>query len=57
VFGCYGQDMPAPTHILEYGQIQTLGPISCDSESVGITCTDNSTGHFFFVSRQTVNLG
>jgi len=57
VFGCYGQDMPAPTHTLEYGQLQTLGPISCDSESVGITCTDNSTGHFFFVSRQTVNLG
>jgi hypothetical protein len=35
-FGCYGQDMQAPTHTLGYGQIQTLGSISCDSETVGI---------------------
>jgi len=56
-FGCYGQEMPPPTHTLEYGQIQTLGSISCDSETVGIMCIDNNTGHYFSVSRQTVNLG
>lgn len=56
-FGCYGQDLPAPTHTLEYGQIQTLGSISCDSETVGIMCIDNNTGHYFSVSRQTVHLG
>ena len=56
-FGCYGQEMPAPTHTLEYGQIQKLGSISCASETVGIMCIDNNTGHYFFISRQTVNLG
>jgi hypothetical protein len=57
VFGCYGQEMPAATHTLEYGQIQTLGSISCDSETVGVMCIDNATGHYFFVSRETVQLG
>ena len=57
VFGCYGQEMPAPTHTLEYGQIQTLGSLSCDSETVGIMCIDNNTGHYFSVSRETVHLG
>jgi hypothetical protein len=57
VFGCYGQEMPAPTHTLEYGQIQTLGSLSCDSETVGITCIDTNTGHYFSVSRETVHLG
>jgi hypothetical protein len=57
VFGCYGQEMPVPTHTLEYGQIQTLGPISCNSETVGIMCIDHDSGHYFFVSRQTVQLG
>jgi hypothetical protein len=57
VVGCYGQDVPASTHTLEYGQIQSLGPLSCDSEMVGITCTDNDTGHYFFVARETYRLG
>jgi hypothetical protein len=57
VFGCYGQEMPAPTHTLAYGQIQSLGSLSCDSETVGITCIDTNTGHYFSVSRDTVHLG
>jgi hypothetical protein len=57
VFGCYGQKMRAATHTLEYGQIQTLGSISCDSETVGVMCIDNATGHYFFISRETVQLG
>jgi hypothetical protein len=57
VFSCYGQEMPTPTHTLAYGQIQTLGSLSCDSETVGITCIDTNTGHYFFVSRDTVHLG
>jgi hypothetical protein len=57
VFGCYGQGMPAATHTLDYGQIQTLGSISCDSETVGVMCIDNATGHYFFISRETVQLG
>ncbi len=46
---------PWPT--LEYGQTRSLGPISCHSESAGITCTDSSTGHFFQVSRESYQLG
>jgi hypothetical protein len=56
-FGCYGQAMPAATHTLEYGQIQTLGSLSCDSETIGITCIDTNTGHYFSVSRDTIHLG
>ena len=56
-FGCYGQEMPAPTHTLEYGQIQRVGSISCSSETVGIMCIDNDSGHYFFISRETVDLG
>ncbi|WP_319453587.1 MULTISPECIES: hypothetical protein [unclassified Mycobacterium] len=56
-FGCYGQELPPPTHTLEYGTYQTLGSISCSSETVGIMCIDNNTGHYFSVSRQTVHLG
>lgn len=56
-FGCYGQEMPTPTHTLAYGQIQTLGSLRCESETVGITCTDTNTSHYFSVSRDAVHLG
>jgi hypothetical protein len=32
---------PWPT--LDYGQTRSLGPITCDSEQSGMTCTDTST--------------
>jgi len=57
VFGCYGQQMPAPTHTLAYGHSQNLGSLSCKSETVGITCVDTTTWHYFSVSRDTVHLG
>ncbi|MCP9274120.1 DUF6636 domain-containing protein [Mycolicibacterium arenosum] len=56
-FGCYGQEMPPATHTLEYGQIQVLGSISCSSESAGIRCTDNDSGHYFSVSREKYLIG
>jgi hypothetical protein len=56
-FGCYGQEMPAATYTLEYGQINTLGSISCASDTAGIMCIDKSSGHDFLVSRETVHLG
>jgi len=46
---------PWPT--LDYGQMRSLGPITCDSEPSGMTCTDTSTGHFFRVSRDSYQLG
>jgi hypothetical protein len=47
---------PAPP-TLDYGQTRSLGPITCDSEPSGMTCTDSSTGHFFRVSRDSYQLG
>jgi hypothetical protein len=58
VVGCYGQDFgPASQETLEYGQTRTFGTITCQSEYTGMTCTDNSTGHYFSVSRDTYVLG
>jgi hypothetical protein len=47
--------LTAPT--LNYGQKHSLGTITCDSEPAGVTCTDSSTGHFFFDSRESYQLG
>jgi uncharacterized protein DUF6636 len=41
---------------LQYGQTQSLGPITCDSETTGMTCTDDSTGHYFRLSRDNYEL-
>jgi hypothetical protein len=58
VVGCYGQEFgPGPFQTLGYGQSRTFGTITCDSEYTGMTCTDNSTGHYFRVSRDTYELG
>lgn len=46
---------PPPT--LDYGQTQSDGPITCDSEPLGMTCTDTNSGHFFRVSRDSYQLG
>jgi len=56
--GCVGTNggwAALPT--LEYGQARSLGPISCDSEPAGVTCTDTSSGHSFRVSRDSYRLG
>ena len=48
----------APTmSTLDYGQTQSAGAITCESETSGVTCTDSSTGHFFRVSRESYELG
>ena len=46
---------PWPT--LNYGETISLGPISCDREPTGVTCTDSSTGHFFRVARDSYQVG
>jgi len=43
--------------ILDYGQTRSVGTLSCDSEPSGVTCTDSSTGHFFRVSSDSLQLG
>jgi hypothetical protein len=43
--------------ILDYGQSRTIGQITCDSETSGLTCTDASTGHYFSMSREANTSG
>ena len=42
---------------LDYGQTYSYGVMTCGSEPAGITCTDNSTGHFFRASPESYQLG
>jgi len=42
---------------LGYGQTQSVGVMTCASETSGVTCTDNSSGHFFRVSSDSYQLG
>ena len=58
--GCYegASKFDAPgLKTLDYGQTYSRGAITCESELLGVTCTDTSTGHFFRVSRETYELG
>jgi hypothetical protein len=49
-------DLPSAM-TLDYGQTYSVGVMTCDSETSGVTCTDNSTGRFFRVSRESYQLG
>jgi hypothetical protein len=56
--GCQGGvivDPPPPT--LGYGHTRSVGAITCDVEPSGVTCSDSSTGHFMFLSRDSYELG
>jgi hypothetical protein len=57
MFSCYGQPLPDPKETLEYGRVTEFGSISCTSESVGIMCLDNDTGHYFNLSRESYQIG
>jgi hypothetical protein len=46
---------PLPT--LGYGQTRSIGTITCRSDPDAMACTDDSTGHFFRVSRDSYQLG
>ena len=56
-FVCAGDtamDPSAPT--LAYGSQSVEGPFRCVSATTGMTCTDASTGHGFFISIQSYRL-
>jgi hypothetical protein len=56
--GCGGTNGGVGTYpTLAYGQTKSLGPITCDSEPSGVTCTDSSTGHSFRVSTDSYQVG
>lgn len=42
--------------VLEYGQTRSLNSLMCDSESSGMTCMDNGTGHYFRLARDNYEL-
>jgi hypothetical protein len=42
---------------LNYGQTISAGTITCASDLSGMKCTDNSSGHYFQVSKDSYNLG
>lgn len=56
---CHGDTVfdPELDRTLNYGQTQSFGPITCDSEESGMTCTDTGTGHYFRVSSESYQLG
>ena len=57
-FSCHGDTNVVPgLPTLPYGQTRSAGPMTCDSEPSGVTCTDASTGHHFRISRQSYELG
>jgi hypothetical protein len=53
----YSSTGPNPdVPVLDFGQTQSAGSFTCDSQPSGVTCTDNTTGHFFRVSRESYQL-
>jgi hypothetical protein len=55
---CHGDTLRVPgLPTLGYGQTRSVGPLTCDSETASMTCTDNSTGHFFRVAPGSYQLG
>ncbi|BBX90966.1 hypothetical protein CQY21_26395 [Mycolicibacterium boenickei] len=58
VVHCHGDtifDAGMPT--LSYGQTRWAGPIKCEAQPSGVTCTDTPSGHFFRISRESLELG
>lgn len=42
--------------VLEYDKDSQVGRFTCQSRRTGMTCRDNSTGHYFFLSRERISL-
>jgi len=54
---CHSDTVQGPGFpVLQYGQTQSVGSITCQSQPSGVTCTDNSTGHYFRVARDNYEL-
>ncbi len=55
---CHGDTVknPGQEQTLDYGQQVSSGPITCESQSDGMTCTDSGTGHFFRLARDSYQI-
>jgi hypothetical protein len=55
---CHSDSLRVPGEpTFDYGQAKSVGTFTCDSELSGVKCTDNITGHYFRVSRDSYDLG
>ena len=43
--------------VVNDGQTLTAGTLSCTSETAAMRCTDSSTGHFFYMSPGSYQIG
>jgi hypothetical protein len=43
--------------VVNDGQTLTAGTLSCTSEAAAMRCTDSSTGHFFYMSPGSYQIG
>jgi hypothetical protein len=48
--------LPSNDPVLPYGHSRSAGPITCESELSGMTCTDTTTGHGFSLLRDGYRL-
>lgn len=55
-FVCAGDTTLANGPVLEYGETNKIGSISCKSTEAAITCADDETGRGFSLSRQSYKL-
>jgi hypothetical protein len=53
----YSPGTLAATEPVNYDQPLSAGAITCSPEQSAMRCTDNSTGHFFQVSRESYQVG
>jgi hypothetical protein len=51
--GCVSDSTLGATQVLAYGTYAQLGKLRCTSQSTGVSCLNRSTGHGFFISRET----
>jgi hypothetical protein len=55
---CHGDTIfETGTPTLPYGQARSAGPVRCESQPTGVTCTEATSGHFFRISRESLELG
>ena len=53
-FICHGDTvMDSSASVVAYGARARQGSIVCDSEEAGVTCTNEGSGHGFFLSRNS----
>jgi hypothetical protein len=43
--------MIGPIRVLEYGQSVTFANVTCFSETIGVTCENNVSGHGFVIAK------